>query len=54
MTDIGRVRAALNVQLTFKCAYDIMPSTKRLSTKASKLLWELQLEKKQNSGLILS
>lgn len=46
MSDIGGVRAALNVQLTLKCAYDIMPSTKRQSTKAPKLLWELQLEKK--------
>lgn len=56
MSDIGGVRAALNVQLTLKCAYDIMPSTKRQSTKAPKLLWELQLEKnkKNNSSLILS
>ena len=28
MSDIGRGRAALNVQLTLKCVYDIMPSTK--------------------------
>lgn len=55
MSDIGRARTALNVQLTLKCAYDIMPSTKRQSTKAPKLLWELQLEKKKGSeGLILS
>ena len=60
MSDIGGVRAALNVQLTLKCAYDIMPSTKRQSTKAPKLLWELQLgekkkkKKKKVSGLILS
>lgn len=47
MSDIGGVRAALNVQLTLKCAYDIMPSTKRQSTKAPKLLWELQLGEKK-------
>lgn len=47
MSDIGRGRAALNVQLTLKCAYDIMPSTKRQSTKARKLLWEFQLRKKK-------
>lgn len=46
MSDIGRVRAALNVQLTLKCAYDIMPSTKKQSTKVPKLLRELQLGKK--------
>ena len=47
MSDMGGVRTALNVQLTLKCVYDIMPSTKRQSTKAPKLLWELQLEKKK-------
>ena len=50
MSDIGRGgggRDALNVQLTLKCACDIMPSTKRPSTKAPKLLWELQLEEKK-------
>lgn len=48
MSDIGGVRAALNVQLTLKCAYDIMPSRKSQSTKAPKLLWELQLWKKKS------
>lgn len=47
MSDIGRARTTLNVQLTLKCAYDIMPSTKRQNTKAPKLLWELQFEKKR-------
>lgn len=55
MSDIGRARTALNVQLTLKCAYDIMPSTKRQNTKAPKLLWELELEKKclRNSNIVL-
>lgn len=42
MSDIGRARTILNVQLTLKCAYDIMPSIKSQSTKVPKLLWELQ------------
>lgn len=40
MSDIERCTVALNVQLTLKRVYEIMPSTKRQTTKGSKLLWE--------------
>lgn len=40
MSDIERCTVALNVQLTLKRVYEIMASTKRQTTKGSKLLWE--------------
>lgn len=47
MSDIGGVKAALNVQLTLKCASDIMPSTKKEENKSCQIALGIPLEKKE-------